>query len=342
MRFEPALCGSTIASSTFLEQYPRSHCKGATDANATSGKGRVRTGDRRHPVLCLCQLGQDIPKYHLCCPLPGLLHRRRVPGGPKSTIFWLVTLRGMASYLPLLPWESPMASLSAGVGLPVDQLKFTICMILALPVAFIFKLVTRDPFQCTDEKEKGRAIAFRHTLCMIIGVSFMTFLFGYDAVHSVISSAVGFLILQLIPTKNVHIWMTGWAMVYLSCCHISRMIVAYLGWELDFTNPQLLLTQKLMNIAFALYDSSRDPSKCTEEQNKRKLSRPPTFLEYFGYIFALHTLLGGPATDYNDYITWIDGSNLKGERPSRWCVSLNGWRIIPRSTCFSTPISPCT
>ena len=209
-----------------------------------------------------------------------------------------------------------MASLSAGVGLPVDQLKFTICMILALPVAFIFKLVTRDPFQCTDEKEKGRAIAFRHTLCMIIGVSFMTFLFGYDAVHSVISSAVGFLILQLIPTKNVHIWMTAWAMVYLSCCHISRMIVAYLGWELDFTNPQLLLTQKLMNIAFALYDSSRDPSKCTEEQNKRKLSRPPTFLEYFGYIFALHTLLGGPATDYNDYITWIDGSNLKGERPS--------------------------
>ena len=35
--------------------------KGATDANATGGKGRIRIGDRRHPVLCLCQLGQDIP-----------------------------------------------------------------------------------------------------------------------------------------------------------------------------------------------------------------------------------------------------------------------------------------
>ena len=32
---------------------PRSHHKGAT--------GRVRTGDQRLPILCHCQLGQDIP-----------------------------------------------------------------------------------------------------------------------------------------------------------------------------------------------------------------------------------------------------------------------------------------
>ena len=35
---------------------PRSHHKGAT--------GRVRTGDQRLPVLCHCQLGQDIPYRH--------------------------------------------------------------------------------------------------------------------------------------------------------------------------------------------------------------------------------------------------------------------------------------
>ena len=37
---------------------PRSHHKGAT--------GRVRTGDQRLPVLCHCQLGQDIPKTSSC------------------------------------------------------------------------------------------------------------------------------------------------------------------------------------------------------------------------------------------------------------------------------------
>ena len=35
-----------------LEQHPRSHHKGAI--------GRVQTGDQRYPVLCYCQLGQEL------------------------------------------------------------------------------------------------------------------------------------------------------------------------------------------------------------------------------------------------------------------------------------------
>ena len=43
---------SSFITTTVGEQNPRSHHKGAT--------GRVRTGDRLHPVLCHCQLGHDI------------------------------------------------------------------------------------------------------------------------------------------------------------------------------------------------------------------------------------------------------------------------------------------
>ena len=39
-------------TTTVREQHHRSHHKGAANANATGGKGRVQTGDRRHPVLC--------------------------------------------------------------------------------------------------------------------------------------------------------------------------------------------------------------------------------------------------------------------------------------------------
>jgi len=91
------------------------------------------------------------------------------------------------------------------------------------------------------------------------------------------------------------------------------MVVDYGGWTIDFTTPQLLVTQKMMNIAFALYDSSRDASQLTEEQNQRKLDKAPTITEFYGYVFCLHTLLAGPATDYNDYLTWIDGSKLSGK-----------------------------
>ena len=45
---------------------------------ATGGKGRVRTGDRRHPVLCLCQLTMT---RHPSCPAWGSMAQRRRGGG---------------------------------------------------------------------------------------------------------------------------------------------------------------------------------------------------------------------------------------------------------------------
>ena len=70
------------------------------------------------------------------------------------------------------------------------------------------------------------------------------------------------------------------------------------SWDIDFTTPQLLLTQKMMNIAFALHDSSRQPSQLSKEQQARMIRKPLGFLEYFGYIFCMHTLLAGPSADY--------------------------------------------
>ena len=65
-------------TTTVREQHLRSQHKGATDANATGGKGRVRTGDRRHPVLCLCQLTMT---RHPSCPAWGSMAQRRRGGG---------------------------------------------------------------------------------------------------------------------------------------------------------------------------------------------------------------------------------------------------------------------
>ncbi len=60
----------------------------------------------------------------------------------------------------------------------------------------------------------------------------------------------------------------------------------------------MLLTQKFMNIAFALHDSSRKPETLSKEQATRVISRPLPFTEYLGYIFCMHTLLAGPSCDY--------------------------------------------
>ena len=51
--FFPKGRGSKATTTTIREQCPRPHHKGAT--------GRVRTENQQFPVLCHCQLGQDIP-----------------------------------------------------------------------------------------------------------------------------------------------------------------------------------------------------------------------------------------------------------------------------------------
>ena len=80
------------------EQHPRSHHKGATDVNAIGGKGRVRTGDRRHPVLCICQPGPGLKQELLSVTAssPGrerqLYHDMMV--GHPSIPFKAVLVRG--------------------------------------------------------------------------------------------------------------------------------------------------------------------------------------------------------------------------------------------------------
>ena len=58
-------------TATIWEQNPRSHHKGAT--------GRVRTGNQPYPVLCLCQLGQDIPQLSTRAPT---LLLQQIPHSP--------------------------------------------------------------------------------------------------------------------------------------------------------------------------------------------------------------------------------------------------------------------
>jgi hypothetical protein len=46
-------------------------------------------------------------------------------------------------------------------------------------------------------------------------------------------------------------------MTYMSLSHMYRMHVDYLGWQLDFTGPQMILTIKLSSFAYNLYDGTR-------------------------------------------------------------------------------------
>lgn len=50
-------------------------------------------------------------------------------------------------------------------------------------------------------------------------------------------------------------------MLYISLSHLYRIHVDYLGWSLDFTGPQMILTIKLSSFAYNLADGHEQPPK---------------------------------------------------------------------------------
>lgn len=116
------------------------------------------------------------------------------------------------------------------------------------------------------------------------------------------------------------------------------MYIDYLGWTLDFTGPQMLLTIKFTFYAFDVHDyrlnaeqldkyagpASTDPTKrnfLREYIVSARLPREPSALEYFGYIFFFPTFLAGPVQSVKSYMNYMDRTSFAEVRaPQTICV----------------------
>ena len=44
------------------------------------------------------------------------------------------------------PWEDAVAGFADSVGLPADQIKYVSALLAGIPIGFMFRFVTSDPF----------------------------------------------------------------------------------------------------------------------------------------------------------------------------------------------------
>lgn len=99
----------------------------------------------------------------------------------------------------------------------------------------------------------------------------------------------------------------------------------YMSGAFDFTGTQMMLTIKLTSFAYNLYDGTVDrrsvfPAQPYEDARKEKMyserrkyavTKLPSPLEFFGYVYCFTCVLAGPAFEYNDYAHAIDGSAFR-------------------------------
>lgn len=217
-------------------------------------------------------------------------------------------------------------ALSVQIGFDVETLNYTLGLFLCYPLAMIMASL---PYGQT-----------RHLFSFLLGAFLLQFTLGVQWIHQLITSLVVYVMLLVLPRKLSTVVVPAFAMLYLVFGHLHRQYTNYLGYDLDFTGAQMVLTQKVYMLAYNLYDGeclakgrdNRAAKKC-EEFSVNKL---PNLLEYLGYTFCFSNVLTGPATEFVTYEHTCSGALLyTPDGKPRGKIPSNVWPSLqPFLTCL--------
>lgn len=198
--------------------------------------------------------------------------------------------------------KAQVSGIADSIGMDVETVNYVLGMFLCYPLGLIMLQI---PY--------GKP---RHIFSLLLGAFLLQFTIGVQWIHHLVSCLIAYGMILILPRKTLKIALPAFAMLYMCLGHLHRQYINYLGWDMDFTGAQMVLTQKLWMIAFNLYDgevlakggTDRASKKCSEFA----LKETPSLLEFLGYTFCFSTMLAGPATEYSTYIRAIDGTLFVG------------------------------
>jgi len=133
-----------------------------------------------------------------------------------------------------------IAETSAAIGIQDDQLRLVMCLFAAIPLGLVHKRLP-NPF-------------IKHLNAFLTGFLFVWFLIGWSSLHLLFSGAVVYGLSAALPPSKAPKFVVCFAMAYLSVGHIYRMITDYLGWRMDYSTLQMVLTVKLVTFAYNYAD----------------------------------------------------------------------------------------
>lgn len=205
-------------------------------------------------------------------------------------------------------------SLSESSGQDVETLNMTLGMLLCYPLGLIMLAL---PY--------GKV---KHLFSFLLGAFLLQFTIGIQWIHQLITSLIAYVMFLILPPKMAKLAVPIFTMVYITAGHLHRQYINYLGWDMDFTGPQMVLTMKLYMLAYNLYDGAVLKSGKEDRAAKKcanvAVSDLPGLIEFLGYTFCFSSILAGPAFEYKYYAEACDGSLLydtktgkpKGKIPS--------------------------
>ncbi|GAX20424.1 lysophospholipid acyltransferase [Fistulifera solaris] len=215
-------------------------------------------------------------------------------------------------------------NLADSIGFDVETLNYTLGLFLCYPLGMIMNLL---PYG-----------TMRHLFSFFFGAFLLQFTIGVQWIHQLINCVIAYVMFLTLPRRLSCQLVPTFVLLYLVFGHLHRQYINYLGWDLDFTGAQMILTQKLYMMAFNLYDgellAQNKPSRAAQKCAPFALHEMPSLLEFLGYSFCFANILAGPAYEFISYKHACDGTLLyapdgtpKGKIPSNVWPSLKPFLI---------------
>lgn len=155
----------------------------------------------------------------------------------------------------------------------------------------------------------------RHVFSFILGAFLIQFTIGIQWIHQLITSLAVYAMFHVVPREKVQLVVPAFVMLYMTLGHLHRQYINYLGWDMDFTGPQMVLTQKLYMMAYNLHDgyllAKGKEDRAAKKCEKFALKEVPSLFEYLGYTFCFANCLAGPAYEFHHYSNACNGTLLR-------------------------------
>eukprot|EP01125_Pyxidicula_operculata_P021150 TRINITY_DN8047_c0_g1_i1.p1 TRINITY_DN8047_c0_g1~~TRINITY_DN8047_c0_g1_i1.p1 ORF type:complete len:491 (-),score=112.46 TRINITY_DN8047_c0_g1_i1:16-1488(-) len=224
--------------------------------------------------------------------------------------------------------DQALLPLSETMGFPVDQLKFMFAIIFSYPLALGYRFI-KDP-------------TTRHLYTIGVGASMIYICMGLIGIfHLLVSTGLVYAIMHVLPSnsKNMPYLSFVVALGYLSALNIYRLVFLYMQWTVDITCVIMISTVKISTVAWNYYDGKmleKNPEQpgIPQECKENSITKLPSPLEYFSYVFYFPTMLTGPAFHIKPYIAFINNKlykhekyNPTGEMPNNVYATLESFGI---------------
>lgn len=216
---------------------------------------------------------------------------------------------------------SSVDSFASSIGQDRTGLLYLAALLAAYPLGAVLSLI------------HGRHA--KNAFCFLSGLFLAQVVFPNGWAHAGLSSAVVYAILAVshglhsltgvkVLAQWAHIVVFAWMMAYMCVVHLYRLHTDYMGWSLDFSGPQMLLTIKLTALAYNMYDGcvmkakyekgikeGHALSKIYADRLKRAVTSLPDPLSFAGYVFCFSAFFAGPAFEYAEYARSVSEAPFK-------------------------------